>query len=130
MGAGAVNARSRAMNRARSARSAEAWPSFEHSSKSKPRPAPANSAQLLSAGPFLGEKFADLGNEFHGDGHRRVGSGFVGRFILCDGLLVRLLLVVFEDAANPFLVPAFRKFRLLHFFLRRLSAFSALGPRS
>lgn len=81
-----------------------------------------------SLGPFLGEKFPDLWNEFREDFHRRV-SGFVGRFVLCYGLFVQLDLEVFQDATNTFFVPPFRKLWLLHFLLRRRSALSRFPDR-
>jgi hypothetical protein len=44
-----------------------------------------------------------------------MGGGFVRRFVFSHGLFVRLCLVMFEDPANAFFVPTFRKLWLLHF---------------
>jgi hypothetical protein len=71
-------------------------------------------------------------HEFDRDVHRRVRGRFGRCLVHCDSLLVQLVLVVLQHAADAFSVPTFRKGRLPHFFLRRRrrSAFSAFGPTS
>jgi len=130
LGAGDVKARSRVHADARAARSAAALYVAEHSSRIERVMAGKQRVCAALPGPFLGEKFPDLWDEFHRDLHGRVGGGFVRCFVLRHGLFVGLRLVLFENPANAFFVPTFRKCWLLHFFLRRRSALSAFGPRS
>src|SRR5438128_834654 len=85
-----------------------------------------------SACATFGQELADFGNEIDRDLHRRVGRRFERRLVLGHGLLVRLRIVMREDAADALFIPMFRKIRRLHGFLRRLrrSAFNAFGPSS
>jgi hypothetical protein len=88
-------------------------------------------------GAPLGEEFANLRNEFDWDLHRGMRRRFVRGLVLRDSFFVRLRLIMFEDTADPFLIPTLRKLWLLHiyflriyFLRRRRSAFNAFGPSS
>jgi hypothetical protein len=82
---------------------------------------------------MLPNKVSNGGNELSWNRHRRIRRVFERRFILGDGLVIALGIVMVEDAFDASLIPARRKRFVVHnhFALRRRrSAFFALGPRS
>src|SRR5439155_25842094 len=83
-----------------------------------------------SSGAPLRDHLANYQHEIDRHFHRSMGSRLVGGFVFGDGLLIRLRLVVLQNASNTFLVPANGVPWLLHCVLlrRRRSALSALAP--
>ena len=65
-------------------------------------------------GPPLGNEFSDRRNQFTWDLDHCLIRVIVRSFVLRDGLLLGLVLVVREDTAHPFFVPPGWKLALFH----------------
>ena len=65
---------------------------------------------------MLCNQFTDSWNEFRGNFHYGLSRIFICRFVFGDGLIICLLLIMFEHSTDSLLVPTGWKFILFHLF--------------